>query len=160
MALSTGAGAQESADGDNGPRRLPIVVDRFTHLLGDPHGLLNEGLDDLGLWHRLDDLALDEDLTLAVARGDTKVRLTSLTRPVHDAAHDRDAQRHLKALESCRHLISQRVHIYLRAATRRTRDNLQLARAQIQRLQDLDTDLDLLRRGGGQGDADGVTNSF
>ena len=37
------------------------------HLLGQAHGLLDEGLDDVGLRHGLDHLAADEDLALAVA---------------------------------------------------------------------------------------------
>src|SRR5665647_3553039 len=131
MALSTGvSGTQVSAAGDNGTRRHPFVIDRLAHLLGDPHGLFDQALHDLGLGHRLDDLALDEDLAFAVARSDTKISLTSLTRTVHDTAHDRNAQRHLEALEARRHLIGQGVHINLSTATRRTRDDLQLARAQ------------------------------
>ena len=46
----------------------------------DAHGLLDEGLDDLRLGHGLDDLALDEDLPLAVARGDAEVGLAGLAR--------------------------------------------------------------------------------
>src|SRR5688572_5186645 len=41
------------------------TLDRL-HALGDPHGLFDEGLDDLALGDGLDDFALDEDLALAV----------------------------------------------------------------------------------------------
>ena len=74
------------------------------HALGDPHGLLDQGLDDLRLGHGLDDLALDEDLALAVAGGDAEVGLAGLARAVDDAAHDGDAQRDLHALEAGGHL--------------------------------------------------------
>ena len=50
------------------------------HGLGDPHGLLDERLDDLRLGHGLDHLALDEDLALAVAGGDAEVGLARLAR--------------------------------------------------------------------------------
>ena len=72
-------GVRTSADGDaGGPGRL--VVDRLAHLLGEAHGLLDERLDDLRLGHGLDDLALDEDLALAVAGGDAEVGLAGLAR--------------------------------------------------------------------------------
>src|SRR3954453_19341158 len=73
--------------------RGALTVQGLADLLGDPHGLLDESLDDLRLGNGLDDLALDEDLALAIARGDAEVRLPSLAGPVHDAAHHRDPQR-------------------------------------------------------------------
>ena len=51
------------------------------HLLGQPHGLLDQGLDDVGLLHRLDHLTADEDLTLAVAGRDPEVGLLPGPRP-------------------------------------------------------------------------------
>ncbi len=63
------------------------------HLLGDLHGLLDQRLHDLGLGDGLDDLALDEDLALAVAGGDAEVGLAGLAGAVDDLAHDGDAQR-------------------------------------------------------------------
>src|SRR6478735_6101467 len=65
-----------------------------SHLGRDAVGLFDQSGDDVGLGHGLDDLALHEDLPLAVAGRDTEVRLTGLTRSVHDAAHDGHAQRH------------------------------------------------------------------
>ena len=50
--------------------------------------------------HGLDDLALDEDLALAVARGDPEVGLARLAGTVDHAAHHRDPQRHLHALQT------------------------------------------------------------
>src|SRR3954454_9257412 len=116
------------------------------HALCDPHGLLDQGLHDLRLRHGLDDLALHEDLTLAVARGDAQVGLAGLAGAVDDAAHDRDPQRHLHALEPGGHLLGQRVDVDLRAAAGGAGDDLELPRAQVQRLEDLDADLDLLHR--------------
>src|SRR5215213_9040412 len=60
-----------SADGHRGAGSL----DR-RHRVGDPQRLLDERLDDLRLRDGLDDLALDEDLALAVARRHAEVGLT------------------------------------------------------------------------------------
>src|SRR5699024_4504875 len=49
------------------------LSDRVAHLLGYPHGLLDEGLHDHRLGDQLDDLALVEDLPLAVDRGHTEI---------------------------------------------------------------------------------------
>src|SRR6476619_4192919 len=123
-------GVRTSADADaGGPGRL--VVDGLAHLLGEAHGLLDERLDDLRLGHGLDDLALDEDLALAVAGGDPEIGLTGLTGSVHDAAHHGDPQRHLEP-----------------------------ARLEVERLQDLDADLDLLDRRRGQRDPDRVADAL
>ena len=65
--------------------------------------------DHLGLGDGLDDLAVHEDLALAVARGDPEVGLAGLAGAVDDAAHDGDAQRHLHAFEALRHLLGERV---------------------------------------------------
>src|SRR5690606_23622859 len=124
------------------------------HLVGDAVGLFDERLDDLGLGHRLDDLALHEDLALAVAARDTEVGVARLAGPVHDAAHDRDAQRHRHVLEALRDALGERVHVDLRAAARRARDDLERALAQVERLQDLVADLDLLGRRRRERDAD------
>src|SRR5919109_5481820 len=61
-----------------GARCGPVLL----HLFGDLHRLLDQGLDDLRLGHGLDDLALDEDLTLAVAGGDPQIGLPCLPRTV------------------------------------------------------------------------------
>src|SRR5699024_8345534 len=67
-------GVRPSADGDRRSVCGRLGID--AHLLGDAQCLLDQGLDDLGLRHGLDHLALDEDLALAVARGDAEVGLT------------------------------------------------------------------------------------
>src|SRR5690625_5330908 len=59
-----------------------------------------QGLDDLSLGHRLDHLAFDEDLALAVAAGHAEVGITGLARSVDHAPHDRHPQRDLHALEA------------------------------------------------------------
>src|SRR6478736_5881125 len=118
-------GARTSADGDaRGPGRL--LVDRLAHLLGQTHGLLDERLDDLRLGDGLDDLALDEDLALAVAGGDSEVGLAGLPRAVDDAAHDGDPQRDLHAFEPGGDLLGERVDVDLGTAAGRTGDDLQL----------------------------------
>src|SRR3954447_15116894 len=77
--------ARRSGDGDD---RRPGGGAVLRLLPGEPHGFLDERLDDLRLGNGLDDLALHEDLALAVARGDTEVGLAGLARAVHDAPHD------------------------------------------------------------------------
>src|SRR5580704_2071749 len=59
-------------------------------LLGEAHSLLDQRLHDPGFGHGGDHLAADEDLALAVARGDAEVGLAGLARAVDHAAHDRD----------------------------------------------------------------------
>src|SRR6478736_1485687 len=144
-----------SADADH---RLAAL--KGLHALGDAHGLLDQGLDDLRLGDGLDDLALDEDLALAVARGDPEVGLARLAGTVDDAAHDGDAQRHLQAVESGGDLLGELVDVDLGAAAGRAGDDLEAARLEVQRLQDLEPDLDLLHRRRGQRDADRVADAL
>ena len=70
-----------------------------SHVSSKFHRLFDQRLDDLRLGHRLDDLALDEDLALAVARGDPEVGLAGLARAVHHAAHHGHLQRQLALTE-------------------------------------------------------------
>src|SRR5690606_37959150 len=77
---------QRSADDFDGWRSGGSV-----HLLRKAHRLIQQRLDDLRLGDGLDDLPPDEDLALAVAGGDTQIRLPGFSRPVDDAAHDRHA---------------------------------------------------------------------
>src|SRR6478672_11090732 len=152
-------GARTSADGDaRGPGRL--LVDRLAHLLGQTHGLLDERLDDLRLGDGLDDLALDEDLALAVAGRDAEVGLAGLPRAVDDAAHDGDAQRHGHALEPRGDLVGELVDVDLGATARRAGDDLELAGLEVERLEDLVADLDLLDRRSRQRDADRVADAL
>src|SRR5690554_6809163 len=130
------------------------------HVLREARGLLDQRRHDLRLGHGLDDLALDEDLALAVAGCDTQVGLASFTRSVHDAAHDRDAQRHRHVLEPLRHLIRERVDVDLGAAAARAGDDLELALAQVERLQDLQADLDLLDGRGAERDTNRVADAL
>src|SRR5699024_3833448 len=108
----------------------------------------------------LDDLALDKDLALAVARGHPEVGVAGLARAVDHAAHDGHPERDAPAFEPCGDLVGELVHVYLRPTARRAGDDLELARAEVQRLQDLRADLDLFRRRGGEGDTDGVTDTL
>src|SRR4051812_29753578 len=146
-----------SGEGDDGRARGDAVLGL---LAGDPQCLLDQGLDDLRLGDGLDHLAPDEDLPLAVARGDPEVGLAGLAGAVDDAAHDRHAQRDLHALQPGGHLVGELVDVDLGAPARGAADNLQAALAQVQRLQDLGADLDLLDRRGRQRDADGVADAL
>src|SRR3954465_9332981 len=60
------------------------------HLGGEAVGLFDQGGGDLALGDGLDDLALDEDLALAVAGCHTQVGLAGLPRSVDDATHHGD----------------------------------------------------------------------
>src|SRR5437879_1401792 len=102
-----------SGDGDLGTRAIARDVD--AHVLSDPDSLFDEGLHDLRLGHRLDDLALDEDLALAVTGGDAEIGLARLSRAVHDAAHHRDPQREREVLQRRGHLVGQGVDVDLGA---------------------------------------------
>src|SRR6185295_9074541 len=101
------------------------------HGLGDPHGLLDQRLDDLVLGHGLDHLAVHEDLALAVAGRDPEVGLAGLTRPVHHTAHDGDPQRDLHALQSSCDLVGELVDVDLGTPAGRAGHDLQLAGPQV-----------------------------
>ncbi|MBG9885425.1 hypothetical protein ABE10_02255 [Bacillus toyonensis] len=130
------------------------------HLGGDAVRLLDEGRHDLRLRNGLDDLALDEDLPLAVAARDTEVGLTGLTRSVHDTPHDRDAERDRHVLEPLGHTVGEGIDVDLRPSARRAGDDLQLPLPEVQRLQDLVADLDLLGRRRRERDADRVADTL
>ena len=49
-----------------------------TLLIGNAHGLFNEGLHDLVFRHGANDLALNKDLTLAIARSNAEVGIAGL----------------------------------------------------------------------------------
>src|SRR5690606_20137187 len=119
-----GPAAGDARSGDRDARLG--AVDRL-HAFGDAHGLLDQGLHDLRLGHRLDHLALDEDLALAVAGRDAEVGLAGLPGAVDDTTHDRDPQGHLHALEAGGDLLGQLVDIDLGASAGRARDDLELA---------------------------------
>src|SRR4051812_3152410 len=117
-----------SGDGDDRRARRGAVLRLLPrHVAGQSQRLLDERLDDLRLRNGLDDLALDEDLPLAVARRDAEVGLAGLARSVDDAAHDRDPQRDVHAFQPGGHLVGQRVDVDLRAPARRAADDLQAA---------------------------------
>src|SRR5262249_39511844 len=124
----------------------------------EPDRLFDQGLDDLGLGYGLDDLALDEDLALAVAGRDPEVGLAGLPGTVHDAAHDRDPQRYREILERGVYLVGERVDVHLCPAAGRAGDDLQSPFAQAERLEDLVTDLALLDRRRGQRHPDRVAD--
>ena len=49
-----------------------------TLLIGNAHGLFNEGLHDLVFRHGANNLALNKDLTLAIARSNTEIGIAGL----------------------------------------------------------------------------------
>src|SRR5262245_4557595 len=102
------------------------------HALGQAERLLDQDLDDLRLRHGLDDLALDEDLALAVARCDAEVRLAGLAGTVDDATHDRHPQRSGEAVQRGLDLVGEGVDVDLRPTAGRTGDDLQTALAKAE----------------------------
>src|SRR5690606_12667633 len=146
-----------SAHGDGGGAAGGDVL---AHLGGDAVRLGEQGLHDVLLLDGLDDLALDEDLALAVAGGDAEIGLARLAGAVDDAAHDGDAQRDLEVLEPLGDLVGEGVDVDLGAAAGGAGDDVELPRLEVQRLQDLVADLDLLHRRGGEGDTDGVADAL
>src|ERR1700739_236088 len=89
-----------SAYGDN--RRTARFCSRTmidAHVSGQPHGLLDQRLDDLGCGNGLDHFTANEYLALAISRCDAEVGFAGLARTVDHAAHDRDAQRHVKTVQ-------------------------------------------------------------
>ena len=128
------------------------------HLLRQPHRFLDQGLHDHRFRDGLDDLAPDEDLALAVAAGHAQIGLAGLPRAVDDAAHHRDPQGHGHSLQTGSDLVGEPVDVDLRAAARRSRHDLEPALAQVQGLEDRQSDLHLFHRRRGQRDPDGVAD--
>jgi hypothetical protein len=69
------------------------VAGNITHLFRQLKGFLDQGFDDLGFRDSLDYFTAHENLTFAITRRNSKVSLTSFTRPIHNATHNSDAQR-------------------------------------------------------------------
>src|SRR2546422_2421534 len=71
-----------------------------------PYTTLFRSLDDRVLGHGLDDLALDEDLALAVAGRDAEVGLAGLARAVRSEEHTSELQSRLHLV--CRLLLEKK----------------------------------------------------
>ena len=84
---------------------------------------------------------------LPLPEGDAEVCLARLAGSVDDAAHDRHPQRDLEPVEPGGHLVGQLVDVDLGSPAGGARDDLELALTQVQRLEDLEPDLDLLDGG-------------
>ena len=63
-------------------------------------------------------------------------------------------------LQALSHVLSKLPHVHLRTTTRRARNNIQLARAKVQRLQDLSAHLHLLNRRSRQRHANSIANTL
>src|SRR3546814_5375376 len=87
------AGDSTGASGSGDAHCCRGALDRL-HVLGQAHGLLDQGLHDLRLGHRLDDLALHEDLSLAIAGRDPEVGRTGLAGTVADRKSTRRNSSH------------------------------------------------------------------
>src|SRR6476661_4264583 len=83
---TTPGSAPSLRDANHGATLDSIFAIGVPHLFSDAHGLFDQCLHNLILRDSLDDLALHENLALAVARGDTEVSLAGLARTVDDAA--------------------------------------------------------------------------
>src|SRR5436309_7679101 len=140
------------------PQRATKLRNLNPHRRSQFHRFFDERLDNLGLRNGGDHFALHEDLALPVPRSHPQISLPGLTRTVHHAAHDRDAQRRREAVEGRVYLVGQRVHVDLGPAAGRAGHDLQPAFLETEGLEDGVADLDLLDRRGGQGYPDGVAD--
>src|SRR2546425_1013308 len=132
--VTTDSSGSDNTGGASPPRKEPSMTiqeqAQQLELLADqvPTGIALATKSDL------DDLALDEDRALAVARRHTQIGLAGLARAVDDAAHDGHPQRDLHPLEPGGDLLGEGVDVDLRAPARRARHDLQLALLEVQRL--------------------------
>ena len=78
------------------------------------------------------------DVARVAATGDAEVGVARLARPVHGAAHDGHLEVLAVRLEAALDGLGQLVHLDVRAAARRARDQLRPELAEAERLQDLE----------------------
>jgi hypothetical protein len=107
-------------------------------LLGHLGGVVDQGLDDVLLADGRDLHALLDDVALAVAGGDPEVGLAGLPGAVDHAAHDRDPQRRVDALEALLDVLGEGPHVDLGASARGARHHVEAPLAQVERLEDRD----------------------
>jgi len=123
---------------------------RLRALVGSAYlAFLDQDLDELVLRDpALHDLAADDELPITFPCGDTQVGLACLTRSIHHAAHDGDADRRLQALLLQRlvHLLREAQDVHLGPAARRARHQVQSPPLQPKRLKDPVTHLHLFDR--------------
>ena len=100
--------------------------------------LFHQGVQKLSFRHLADDLTFFENEALSLAAGDAEVGLAGFAGTVDDASHDGDPQRDGHALEAGGDLVGELVDIDLGTPAARAGDDLELAWAQVQALQDLD----------------------
>src|ERR1700744_2246957 len=128
------------------------------HLGGQSHGLFDQRLDDLRFGHGFDHFTADEDLALAVTRGNAEVGLASLPRAVDHTAHHGHPQRHIEPVQTGGDFVGQFVNVDLGATARRAGHDLEAPRPKVQRLENLGADLDFLDRWRRQRHPDGVAD--
>ena len=122
--------------------------------------MLEQRGNNLVFRYGLDDLAFDENLTLAIAGGHAQISLARLPWAIDDAAHDRHANRRLDIFQPFRHLLGELNHIDLRAPAARAGDDVEMPLAKTKILKNLAANLDFLDRRRGQGHANRVPDAF
>ena len=95
------------------------------HSLGDPAvDLAEQLLDEAVLRHAPQHRAVRVDVAGVAAAGDAEVGVARLARPVHGAAHDGDLEVLAVGLQAALDGLGELVHLDVRAAARRARDQL------------------------------------
>ena len=122
--------------------------------------MLEQRRNNLVFRYGLDDLALDENLPLAIAGGHAQISLARLPRTIDDAAHNRNTNRRFDVLKPFRHLLGKLNHINLRTPATRAGNNVEMPLAKPQILENLAANLDFLDRRRGQRHANRVPDAF
>src|SRR5699024_1882744 len=115
-------------------------------LFSDAHRFFDKSFHYLRLRNGLDNFTIDEDFPLAIARSNAQVSSTIYTWTVNNTAHHGNAQREFHAFETRGDFLSQLINVHLCTTTGWARHNFQLAWTQVQRLQNLVSNLDFLNR--------------
>ena len=92
--------------------------------LGDPHGLLDQRLDDLGLGDGLDDLALTKIWPLPLPDATPRSASARLAGTVHDATHHGHAHGTSMPLQPGRDLVGELVDVDLGARAARGQETI------------------------------------
>ena len=114
--------------------------------LGQQLDLVNQRVHQLFDRHLPDKLALLEQNPFAFAAGDADVGFLAFADAVHDAAKHGHVQGRLDMAQFLLQLIGHSHHVDLYPAAGRTGDDIDAAMAQFERLENLETDLDLFDR--------------
>src|SRR5690606_28546248 len=104
--------------------------------------------------------AVDVHEIVRRAAGQADMSLLGFARAIDHATDHRDVHRHQQVVQAPFQLVHGLDHIEILPRAARAGDEVDPARTQPQRLENIEADLDLFHRIGGQRDADGVADAF